>query len=525
MKLPFTLLLFLDLILSLGTCLRAAAADEARSNPAPLPTTAGVDPAILTVDLKKIFESHPKTIEAEKRINDQRNQSKNDPSDEFTNKEVRLISEFIKLDASLKSGELQGERLGEARKLRDEKQAELKAFNDEIGKTRAARAAARAKELEAKTVKLRAEIIDDIMKAIAATPAVGETAFLLDKSGPSLNGVPLVIYSNPKLDRTDAVLKHIGVIKAPEEPGNAALGKALTIAIVDMKRIFAGYYKTREGEEKINDARKAAKKEYEERLAREKAAVDQIKSLDAQLAAAGLSEPDRTAKMQERATKQAAMPAVDGELREFQMSREKQLQEQAVQTRNALVNDINQVIAEGVKADGGVDLIFDSSGPGLNGIPILLRHEGIPEWTESAITALNSSKAGGQKSSMKPAAGPVSTSGLRFAVIDLKRVYETLPLANAAKLAIEDAHAKSEGASEAERKVKDKELQDRSVRMRAEIVGKITAALSSRASEAGCHMVFDSSAPSLNGVPVVILHGAAPDLSSEIIVELGSAAR
>jgi len=55
---------------------------------------------------------------------------------------------------------------------------------------------------------------------------------------------------------------------------------ALKIGTVDMQRAFKDYNKTKEAEAKINDAKNAAKKEYDDRVEAYKKALDEINNLN-----------------------------------------------------------------------------------------------------------------------------------------------------------------------------------------------------------------------------------------------------
>src|SRR5260370_244870 len=64
---------------------------------------------------------------------------------------------------------------------------------------------------------------------------------------------------------------------------------ALKIGTVDMQRAFKECNKTKDAEAKINDAKNAAKKEYDDRAESYKKALDEINSLNKQLDAPALS--------------------------------------------------------------------------------------------------------------------------------------------------------------------------------------------------------------------------------------------
>src|SRR5204863_3852538 len=123
-----------------------------------------------------------------------------------------------------------------------------------------------------------------------------------------------VLYGSSKLKRSGHVQKALGVPNPEAVPG-AHSGQDLGIASVDMKKIFEGYFKTKQAEDQINAARNAAKKELEDRMDVAKRALDAVKALDAQLAGSSLSATARTAKTKERATKAAELQNMDREIR------------------------------------------------------------------------------------------------------------------------------------------------------------------------------------------------------------------
>ena len=72
----------------------------------------------------------------------------------------------------------------------------------------------------------------------------------------------------------------------------------LKIGTVDMQRAFKEYNKTKDAEAKVNDAKNAAKKEFDDRTEGYKKALDEINKLNQQLDAPALSADAKTAKGQ-----------------------------------------------------------------------------------------------------------------------------------------------------------------------------------------------------------------------------------
>jgi outer membrane protein len=183
-----------------------------------------------------------------------------------------------------------------------------------------------------------------------------------------------------------------------------ASAQSLKIGTVDMKRVFESYYKTKDAEAKINEARNAAKKELEDRMDIAKKSLEEVKKLDEDIAKPELSKDAKEQKAKARSEKAVELQNMDREIREFQQSREKQLQEQSVRMRAGIVDDINKIVADKVKADN-YEIVFDKSGPSLNGVPIVLYARDNFDFTDAVITALNKTKG---MASEPPAAAPVT---------------------------------------------------------------------------------------------------------------------
>ena len=91
----------------------------------------------------------------------------------------------------------------------------------------------------------------------------------------------------------------VALLSALALPGSA-FAQGMKIATVDMNRAFKEYNKTKDAETKINDAKNAAKKEYDDRADSYKKALDEINKLNQQLEAPALSADAKTQKAKER---------------------------------------------------------------------------------------------------------------------------------------------------------------------------------------------------------------------------------
>ena len=189
----------------------------------------------------------------------------------------------------------------------------------------------------------------------------------------------------------------------------------LKVGTVDMNRAFKEYNKTKDSEKKINEAKDAAKKEYDDRAENYKKALEEINKLSQQLEAPALSADAKTAKAKERDEKIANIKNMEREINEFRQTRENQLQQQAMRMRENIIKEIKDIIMDRVKS-AGYDLVFDKSGPSMNGVEVLLYSKDNTDFTTDIITALNkkpatttTEKPATEKPATSPAAAPATT--------------------------------------------------------------------------------------------------------------------
>src|SRR5881398_2545805 len=160
------------------------------------------------------------------------------------------------------------------------------------------------------------------------------------------------------------------------------------IGTVDMQRAFKDYNKTKDAEVKINEAKNAAKKEYDDRAEAYKKAIDEINNLKKQLESPALSADKKTGMAKERDDKIANIKSMEREISDFRQTRERQLQEQLMRVREGIVKEITDVVMEKVKTKS-LDFVLDKSGMSINGVPFLLYSHDNIDFTNDIVAVLN----------------------------------------------------------------------------------------------------------------------------------------
>ena len=192
--------------------------------------------------------------------------------------------------------------------------------------------------------------------------------------------------------------------------GATASAQTLKIGTVDMKKVFESYYKTKDAEMRINDARNAAKKELDDRMDVYNKGVAEVKKFNEEIDKPELSKENKEQRSKSRDEKVAELKTMEREINEFRTTREKQLQEQSVRMRGGIVDEINKVVSDKVKAEN-FQIVFDRSGPSLNGVPVILYAKDEFDFTPEVITALNKNKGKDDPAAAAPAAGAGAGAG------------------------------------------------------------------------------------------------------------------
>ena len=182
--------------------------------------------------------------------------------------------------------------------------------------------------------------------------------------------------------------------------GTSSAQADLKVGTIDMKLVFDSYSKTKEAEGKINEAREQAKKELDERLGIFNKAQEEARKLNEEANKPELTEKAKSDKSKVLNEKIQALGTLQREIQEFQQTRERQLSEQSVRSRNSLLEEINKVIGDKVKG-AGYDLVIDKSGQSLNAVGVLVYSKESFDFTADIIAEINKEKDKGAKGSKK----------------------------------------------------------------------------------------------------------------------------
>ena len=175
--------------------------------------------------------------------------------------------------------------------------------------------------------------------------------------------------------------------------GFAASAQAeMKVGTLDMNNVFTQYYRTKDAETKLNEARASAKKELDDRLETLKKSMDDINKISADIEKPELSKDAKEKAAKSRDEKVAEARNLDREIAEFRGTRERQLQEQFMRMRKDIVDDIMKVVTVKVK-EAQYDLVLDKSGMSIGQIPVIVYSKESMDFSKDIIDTLNKGAA------------------------------------------------------------------------------------------------------------------------------------
>lgn len=174
---------------------------------------------IAVIDMQKTFQEYEKTKTIEIKLNQQMEVFKEYSSQlnqQYQNlrkqyESARDDSQNIAYSAAERENKRQkAQQLYESLKLKEQ---EMTSYSE-----------SRKTQIRDMYTKLRGEVVDEIRKAVHNKAVLEGYTIVLDQSGESLNDVGFVIYVQPGLDITDAIIQDLnrGYRKNAKDPAGAA---------------------------------------------------------------------------------------------------------------------------------------------------------------------------------------------------------------------------------------------------------------------------------------------------------------
>jgi Skp family chaperone for outer membrane proteins len=182
-----------------------------------------------TVDMNRTFREYNKTKDAEAKINDAKNQAKKE-YDERADAYKKALDDINNLNKQLEAPALSADAKAAKAKERDDKISNIKNMEREITEFRQTR----ERQLQEQALRMREGIVKEISEVVTEKVKAGNLDLVFDKSGNSLNGVPVLMYSRDSVDFTNDVITvlnkpgRVSSVTTATSPAGSAPGASAT---------------------------------------------------------------------------------------------------------------------------------------------------------------------------------------------------------------------------------------------------------------------------------------------------------
>ena len=168
------------------------------------------------IDMNGVFTSYYKTKDAEQQLNQQRAAAKKQFDDRLDTLK-KSMDEINKLNGEIEQPELSKDAKDAKVKIRDQMVAEARSLDKDISDFKGSKERA----LQEQFLRMRKDIIDDIMKVVNSKVSDAGYDLVLDKSGLSMGQVPVVIYSRDDMDFSKDIIAKLNADAPKTTPAPA----------------------------------------------------------------------------------------------------------------------------------------------------------------------------------------------------------------------------------------------------------------------------------------------------------------
>lgn len=172
---------------------------------------------VVVVDMAKVYDTHYKTKEASDKFNDAAQRAQ-EQLDRINAQLQTAADEFKALVEESRSTVLNEQARNKAGADAQKKREEIERMNAEAQTFRNNT----QRSLQVRAKNHRDLIMDEIMKVVNEISRSKGATLVLDKSGPSVFGVPVVLFADPAYDITEEVLKEVNKDAPPAASAAAA---------------------------------------------------------------------------------------------------------------------------------------------------------------------------------------------------------------------------------------------------------------------------------------------------------------
>lgn len=161
-------------------------------------------PKIYVVDMAKLYDAHYKTVEQNEKLKGDQ-QKAEDELQKLNAEGNSLVEQFKKLEEQVNNPTLSADAKGKTQQDMQAKGQEIQRKQAEVNQFRGNT----QRQLQTRINQFKQMLLEEISKIAVETAKKKGATLLIDKSGPTLIGLPSLLYFDPAYDVTEDVSKEI----------------------------------------------------------------------------------------------------------------------------------------------------------------------------------------------------------------------------------------------------------------------------------------------------------------------------
>lgn len=172
------------------------------------------------------------------------------------------------------------------------------------------------------------------------------------------------------------------------------------IAVINMKTVFDGYWKTKQSDLTVKERQGEYEKERKKMLEDFEKLNTQYRDLDRSARDLAVSEEEQKKRKDAANSKLLEIREIERSVRDFDTNFRTQLADQIQRLRENIFRDIRELVDAKARA-GGFNLVLNTAAE-ANQVPFIMYNAGLPDLTQEVLTDLNAKAPPGALEEKKP---------------------------------------------------------------------------------------------------------------------------
>jgi Skp family chaperone for outer membrane proteins len=183
-------------------------------------------------------------------------------------------------------------------------------------------------------------------------------------------------------------LKSILIVAALGLLAPLSQGAEMKIAVINLKTVFDGYWKTKQSDATVKERQTEYDTERKKMVEDYQKANEEYRKLaeSANDPAVAVDERDKRKKTAE--SKLLEIKEIESSIGQFERQFRSQLTDQIKRMRDNILRDIREEISKRAKSEN-YTLVLDTAGESINQTPLVIYQAGLPDITNDVLTAVN----------------------------------------------------------------------------------------------------------------------------------------